>query len=61
MIQINLENKLMVARGNREGIIRDFGKVMYTLLYLRWITNEALNRCELIFKLKPQAMAKGGS
>ena len=57
----DLENKLMVARGKREGIIRDFGKVMYTLLYLRRITNEALNRCELIFKLKPQAMAKGGS
>ena len=35
----DLENKLMVARGKREGIIGDFGKVMYTSLYLRWITN----------------------
>ena len=41
MIQINLqnrkrltdlENELMVARGR---IVRDFGKVMYTLLYLK--------------------------
>ena len=23
-----------------EGIVRDFGKVMYTLLYLKWITNK---------------------
>ena len=47
MIQINLqnrkrltdlENELMVASG--EGRVRDFGKVMYTLLYLRWITNK---------------------
>ena len=25
-----------------EGTVRDFGKVMYTLLYLKWITNEDL-------------------
>ena len=25
-----------------EGIVRDFGKVMYTLLYLKWITNKNL-------------------
>ena len=25
-----------------EGIVSDFGKVMYTLLYLKWITNEDL-------------------
>ena len=46
MIQMNLqnrkrltdlENKLMVAGG--KGIVRDFGKDMYTLLYLEWITN----------------------
>ena len=40
----NLENKLMVAR--REGlgqeIVREFGMDMYTLLYLKWITNKAL-------------------
>ena len=26
----------------REGIVREFGMVMYTLLYLKWITNEDL-------------------
>ena len=26
----------------REGIARDLGKVMYTLLYLKWITSKAL-------------------
>ena len=25
-----------------EGIVRDLGKVMYTLLYLKWITNKDL-------------------
>ena len=30
----------MVAR--EEGIVRDFGNVMYTLLYLKWITNKNL-------------------
>ena len=25
-----------------EGIVRDFGKVMYTLLYSKWITNKNL-------------------
>ena len=25
-----------------EGIVSEFGKVMYTLLYLKWITNEDL-------------------
>ena len=24
----------------REGIVREFGKVMYTLLYSKWITNK---------------------
>ena len=32
----DLENDLMVFGG--EGVVRDFGKVMYTLLYLKWIT-----------------------
>ena len=36
----DLENELMVASG--EGRVRDFGKVMYTLLYLKWITNKDL-------------------
>ena len=42
-IQMNLktrkrltENKLKVVR--REGTVRDSGKVMYTLLYIKWIT-----------------------
>ena len=26
----------------RKGIVRDFGKVKYTLLYLKWITNKDL-------------------
>ena len=25
-----------------EGIVKEFGKVMYTLLYLKWITNKDL-------------------
>ena len=52
MIQMNLqnrkrltdlENELMVARGkDGRGIVRDFGKAMDTLLYLKWITNKDL-------------------
>ena len=38
--KIVFPKKLMVA--GREGIVRDFGKVMYTLLYLKWITNKDL-------------------
>ena len=49
MIQMNLqnrkrltdlENELMVSRGERT--VKDFGKVMYTLLYLKWITKKNL-------------------
>ena len=36
----DLENELMVAWG--EGRIRDFGNIIYTLLYLNWITNKDL-------------------
>ena len=34
----------MVAsgEGRREGIVREFGLDMYTLLYLKWITNKDL-------------------
>ena len=32
----DMENRLVVARG--EGIVREFGIGMYTLLYLKWIT-----------------------
>ena len=38
----DLENRFMVAGGG-EGIARDFGKVMYTLLYLRWISRKTLH------------------
>ena len=39
----DLENELMVARGkDGRGIVRDFGKAMDTLLYLKWITNKDL-------------------
>ena len=36
----DLENELMVAEGKE--IVRNFGKVMYTLLYLKWIINKDL-------------------
>ena len=36
----DLEKELIVAVG--EGIVRNFGKVMNTLLYLKWITNRDL-------------------
>ena len=33
-----------LTHGCREkGTVRDFGKVMYTLLYLKWITNKNLS------------------
>ena len=39
-----IENKFMVPRGKGwgEGIVREFGMDMYTLLYLKWITNKNL-------------------
>ena len=35
---------LMVAGGERwgDGIVREFGMNMYTLLYLKWLTNKDL-------------------
>ena len=30
------------GRGLEEGIVREFGVIMYTLLYLKWITNKNL-------------------
>ena len=51
MRQVNLqnrkrltENKLMAAKEEEwgEGIVREFGIDMYTLLYLKWITNKDL-------------------
>ena len=37
---IDLENELIAA--GKEGITRNFGKVMYTLLYFKWITKTCL-------------------
>ena len=38
-----ISNKLMVTEENgREGIIRESGMDMYTLLYLKWISNKEL-------------------
>ena len=49
MIQMNLQNRKELtdlregAYGCQgEGTVREFGKVMYTLLYLKWITNKNL-------------------
>ena len=41
---LDLENEFIVTReeGWGEGIVREFGIDMYTLLYLKWITNKAL-------------------
>ena len=41
---IDLQNKLMVAGGKdgQKGIVREFRVNMYTLLYLKWITNRDL-------------------
>ena len=39
----DLENKLTVAgagEGRGGGIVREFGMDVYTLLYLKWITNK---------------------
>ena len=33
---------LYLKKKNYSEIVRDFGKVMYTLLYLKWITNKDL-------------------
>ena len=40
----DLENKLMVNSGEGcgDGMDGEFGMVMYTLLYLKWITNKDL-------------------
>ena len=38
-----IENKLMVTKGERGGVIDwEFGTNMYTLLYLKWVTNRDL-------------------
>ena len=50
MIQMNLCTKQKETHRLRkqtygcqgEGVVKDFGKVMYTLLYLKWIPNKDL-------------------
>ena len=39
-ITCNLENELRLP--GEEGIVREFGMVMYTLLYLKWMTSKDL-------------------
>ena len=40
----DLKKKLMASRGEEweEGVVREFGIDLYTVLYLRWITNKDL-------------------
>ena len=40
----DLGKELLVARGRElgEGMVREFGRDMYTLLHLKWITNKDL-------------------
>ena len=33
---------MVTEENGREGIIREFGIYMYTLLYLKWMTNKDL-------------------
>ena len=33
---------LWLPAGKGEGIVREFGMIMHTLLYLKWITNKDL-------------------
>jgi len=50
MIQMNLLKKQKETHRLRkqthgcrgEGIVKDLGKIMYTLLYLKWVTNKNL-------------------
>ena len=43
-METNLGNEMMAAKGEEweEGIVREFGMDMCTLLYLKWITNKDL-------------------
>ena len=43
-METDLGNEMMATKGEKweEGIVREFGMDMYTLLYLKWITNKAL-------------------
>ena len=40
---MDIENKFMVNKGEREGRINyEFGVDIYTLLYIKWVTNKDL-------------------
>ena len=43
-METDLGNEMMATKGEKweEGIVREFGMDMYTLLYLKWITNKDL-------------------
>ena len=41
-VETDLQNKLTVTGGKDGGSDREFGMDMYTLLYLKWITNKDL-------------------
>ena len=43
-METDLGNEMMAIKGEKweEGIVREFGMDMYTLLYLKWITNKDL-------------------
>ena len=43
MVCVKKIKNLKKKNSSGEGIVRDFGKVMYTLLYLKWITNKRLS------------------
>ena len=43
MVCVKKIKNLKKKNSSGEGIVRDFGKVMYTLLYLKWITNKCLS------------------
>ena len=47
IVPTDLENELRVASGERPGgvIIREIGIDVYTLLYLKWMTNKILSYC----------------
>ena len=38
----DLENLSLLGGRIREGTVREFGTDMYTLLYLKWVTNKVL-------------------
>lgn len=47
-MQVDTENGLRVTRGERweEGMVREFGMDLYTLLYLKWMTHKDYCRAQ---------------